>query len=471
MTERTTLFLAVMSLSSLLVAGCAMLGTPPQRDASPEPISAPQDEPSPNEKRMSPARYAGSESPADDQDPQVAKLTAQVQKFSARFPVTDLDRLSAGHLEDQPSAPPAAASPASQPAPVHRAASGKARARTVTAPPPDPMAAPDPVVVEGTKPTIISAASPMSPPSVETEAASDAMVPNRPANAEATASPKPQKIDAPPPTALASGLRVEIMDIRPGAVSPPVPEHGQPSANRPTPASDSGMRTADISSLITRLEEIVRKSPQHLDDQLRLRMLYVATGQTDKATASVKNVDAMQGEILTALFKAVAATQEVLKDPTAGAASALAAAGELNRLVGEQSPIVIPKLALVTRVDSFGNYQAVNPPVFPAGHPVHVYLYAEVANFRSQPSADGRLRTLLGAKIEVFDNLGKVIWQRGFPQIEDRALSPRRDFFVPLEIKLPPDTPPGGYVVKVTIEDKLGATTDQQRLSFTIGNP
>jgi len=35
-------------------------------------------------------------------------------------------------------------------------------------------------------------------------------------------------------------------------------------------------------------------------------------------------------------------------------------------------------------------------------------------------------------------------------------------------MRLPATLPPGEYVVKVTIEDRIGGTTDQQRLTFTI---
>jgi hypothetical protein len=48
------------------------------------------------------------------------------------------------------------------------------------------------------------------------------------------------------------------------------------------------------------------------------------------------------------------------------------------------------------------------------------------------------------------------------------VLSPRRDFFIPIEVRLNATTPPGEYVLKAGIEDKLGATTDQQRMTFTI---
>lgn len=465
MMKRAILSLIAAALAGLLTAGCSTFSMSPKQAVPPEPISAPQDEPPPSEKRSSPARYAESEPRAGGEDSAVARLSEKIQGYAARFPTTDLDRASAESLEDEPPAAPATR-------PARTASAGRSRPKTKTSEASSgPVAIPDPVTVEQAQPAQAPIASHGGGETTETEAGSDVLVPNRPAHTDVAASPQPHRIAAPAPKALSSALRVEIMDIRPAGPPSPVSDGGQPGANRPTPAPDSGGKGIDVSALITRLEGLVRQNPQQLDDQLRLRMLYLATGQTEKATAPVKDVDPMQGEIMTALFKAVAATQEALKDPTGGAASALAASGELNRLVGEQSPVVIPKVALVTKVDDFGNYQAVSPPAFPAGRPVHVYLYTEVANFRSQPAGDGRLRTLLGAKLEVFDALGKAVWQRGFPQIEDRVYSPRRDFFVPLEIKLPPDTPPGEYVVKVTIEDKLGATADQQRLSFTIGAP
>ncbi|MEP0844863.1 MAG: hypothetical protein HRF43_19350, partial [Phycisphaerae bacterium] len=139
-------------------------------------------------------------------------------------------------------------------------------------------------------------------------------------------------------------------------------------------------------------------------------------------------------------------------------------------LLAEQAPVWIPKIALVTRVNSFGDYEPVTPPRFPADAGVHVFLYTEVANFRSAPTPDGRLRTLLSARVEIYDPAGKVIWETSAPRIEDRVFTPRRDFFVPIEVRLPADTPPGEYVLKVTIEDQLGATADQQRMTLTIGN-
>jgi hypothetical protein len=180
-------------------------------------------------------------------------------------------------------------------------------------------------------------------------------------------------------------------------------------------------------------------------------------------------VDPVQAEMMAALFKTMAGAQDALRDPSKGSAAALGAASDLRRLLAEQSPVVINKMALVTAVNSFGDYKAVNPPLFPAGQPVHVFCYCEIANFHSEPTQDGRLRTTLAASLEVFDPTGKIVWQQKIPQIEDLVYTPRHDFFAPLEVKLPATLAPGEYVIKAGVEDKLGATTDQQRMTFTIG--
>ena len=103
-----------------------------------------------------------------------------------------------------------------------------------------------------------------------------------------------------------------------------------------------------------------------------------------------------------------------------------------------------------------------------AGGEINAYVYTEIGNFHSEPVDGDRLRTLLGEKVQVFDSAGKTVWERHESNIEDRARTPRRDFFIPFPIHLPANLPAGDYVLKVTIEDRIGGTTDQQRLSFSI---
>ena len=202
-------------------------------------------------------------------------------------------------------------------------------------------------------------------------------------------------------------------------------------------------------------------------DQLKLRLIYLALGQDEKATAPLEAADPVRAELLSTLCKTIATSKQLIQDPNEAPGQALLAAEELKRLLSEQSTVVIPKIALVTRVKSFGDYDAVVPPRYPKGAPV-MYLYTEIANFRTEPTPDGRLKALLSETVEVFDATGKLVWQRTEQDIEDRVLSPRRDFYIPFPIELPANLMPGPYILKARVTDELGKTTDEQRLTFDL---
>lgn len=271
--------------------------------------------------------------------------------------------------------------------------------------------------------------------------------------------------------APARGPRVELVDVRP-AIRPSQPTASAQSsaaANRPTTGEPSGPMPMDTAAMIAYLEDVVARHPEQLDDQLKLRLLYLATGQDEKAVAPLNIGDPVRAEFVIALLKTLRNSKKMIVDPASKDPSALAAVDELRRLLGQQLPVSIPRIALVTRINSFGDYLALNPPKFPAGKPVQVFLYTEVNNFRSEPTDDGKLQTILSQKVEIFDSSGKIVWQRSEPNIVDRVVTPRQDFFIPFPINLPDDLPAGEYILKVTIEDRLGATTDQQKLTFTVG--
>ncbi len=385
----------------------------------------------------------------------------RVQQFVARFPADDRDA-QVRPFPSQSSSP--TGQPAVMPGPSEQwqppAQQSAAPAQAVSPPPSGPATA-APAGSSVASPAL-SANRPVAQPMQPVQAP--------PAGTAIQASPQPMSDVLLAPAPEPRRPRVELIDIRPatGTALPPNPA-AAPSANQPVQGPGS-TRSVDLASVVASLEESVKAHPEHLDEQFRLRLLYLATGQDDKAVGPIVAPDPVQAGLATALFQVVATAKTAIRQPTTSPAPALTAVDELRRLLGQQSPVIIPKIALVTRVNSFGDYEAVNPPRFPAGQGVHVFVYTEVANFRSEPTPDGRLRTLLSEKIEVFDSTGKVIWQLAADNIEDKVLTPRRDFFVPLELRLPPDTPAGEYTLKVTIEDKIGATTDQQRMTLTIGD-
>lgn len=430
------------------------------QDERTEPVSRPVEE-KPEPEEVGPTRYAeqdpASPESADAEEPtgeeaQLAHIEATFEQYQARFSNPD------GTLAPPPPAQgDVAASPLPSPSP---------------APPPNLSDAP--ATRPATADPVPSAERPFpGAPSASQEPGADEVNPSRvlgPNQAVVLDMPAghAESPSAPPaaPSSLDSPLRVELLDVRPaGPGDAPDPQPASPAPNEPAVMSAEPPGWA---AWIAQLQEDVATHPHHFDNQLRLRLLYLAMGQEDKAVRPPEDVDPYRGELLTTLCQVLAATGRAIENPAA-AAEALDAVDALDRLVRAQSPVAITKLALVTRVNSFGDYEAIEPPRFTSHTPLHVFCYTEVANFRSEPVDQGQLRTVLSARMEIFQADGKRVWERSIPHIEDRVFTPRRDFFVPLEIQLDAPLSVGQYVLKVTIEDKLGATTDQQRLRFEVG--
>ncbi len=371
-------------------------------------------------------------------DPQTASVSEQINEYVGRLSAPNED--ASGSAMAEPGSPTADGSLQMRPAPSVAPESATRPAPALSAENPAPRLKP-----LGVKPT------------------------TRPADVANTA------VMAGPATAgsatPAKGPRVEVVDVRP-AVRPTRPSpSATPNAtpNVPTTAVNTSIISDDMAGMISQLEQRVQQHPEHLDDQLRLRLLYLATGQDEKAIAPIPAGDPMQTEFIVALLKTLRNSKNLITDPAGKDPSALAALDELRRLLGQQLPVSIPRIALVTRINSFGDYQLLNPPKFPPGRAIHVFLYTEVYNFRSEPTDDGKLRTVLSEKVEIFDSAGKIVWQRTEPSIVDRVVTPRRDFFIPFPINLPGELPAGEYILKATVEDKIGATADQQRLTFAVG--
>lgn len=419
-----------------------------QRNPSPGPLAGPMPPFSTTDANANPAT-------AGQNDPAAGPVDARVQSFVGQFPPDDRDRQGRKPPAQSPDPtikPAAQAATAKPPGPVV-VNTGKT-APTAT----QPAAVANRPVTQAMQPVAAQVGPPAPDPAAQA-----------PGGADAQASPQPMKIDLSPPSEL-TRPRVELIDVRPANMPTTMPSAAAaaaPPANQPV-VQTGATRGNDLASMLVELEEAVQAHPEQLDNQFKLRLLYLATDQDEKANGPIAAGDPAQAHLTTALFDVMTSTKAVMRQPTTSPAPALLAAEELRRLLGQQSPVIIPKIALVTRVNSFGDYDAVSPARFAAGQGVHVFVYTEVSNFRSEPTPDGRLRTLLAETVEIYDATGKVIWKQTADNIEDKVLSPRRDFFVPVEVRLPPSTPPGEYVLKASIEDKLGATTDQQKMTFVI---
>lgn len=409
-------------------------------------------------------------------DPSVAELTQRIEALARRMsaqagtaPATQPAVVTPATLVPQPvvvAPAPVPAPPTTAPAPAFVQTAPGAPSPAML---PDPSPAPTPLARAATQPVAADppvANAPMAIAGNDQKAGTTFT--------EAAASPTPRSVPIIQPSAVkpqppaSPAATVDIVNIRPVIASAAAdPDAALAAANQPA-ETEPAPPGASLESIVTQMEQTLEQRPPHPEDELRLRLLYLAAGMDAKLAEPVKGMDPIQSELLDAIVKAVASSRQAMLEPLNASNSALAATDELRRLLGQQSGVCIPRVALVTKVASYGDYEAISPLRFKAGSEIHAYLYTEVANFRSEPVDGDRLRTLLGERVQVFDAAGQVVWERHENNIEDRVRSPRRDFFIPFPMKLPATLAPGEYVLKVTIEDRVGGTTDQQRLSFTI---
>jgi hypothetical protein len=457
-------------------AGWSPLSRAEQSPGAQAPVAqAPAQQAAPAAKPDEDARPDATHPPADV-DPSVAELIRKIEALASREPVRER-----------------AVEPTTQPATVAPAAPASPSVAVAPAPAPTgPATAPAPALVQVAPTAPVAAVPPDQPPrstpvaSIATQPApADPLVANVPiavagANqkfaTEVVASPAPRAVPViqpsaitPPEPSVSPVVTVEITGVRPVISTVAVePNAALATANQPAAEAEQPAATGNLESFITRLEKELQQRPPHPQDELRLRLLYLAAGMDAKLAEPVKGMDPIQSELLDVIVKAVATSQKAMLEPMNASSSALAATEELRRLLGQQSGVSIPRIVLVTKVASYGDYEEISPLRFAAGSDIHAYVYTEVANFRSEPIEGDRLRTLLSERVQVFDSSGKVMWEHQESNIEDRVRTPRRDFFIPFPMKLPATLAPGEYVLKVTIEDRIGGTTDQQRLSFSI---
>ena len=258
---------------------------------------------------------------------------------------------------------------------------------------------------------------------------------------------------------------------QPQPVIPPNPEL-QPLDRRPV---------ANLQTLIMRRENELREwgvvppnDEQRRQDFIRqhveLRLLYLMNGQQSRALDAIPGIATSEQEFwqqilwgLSDYFDLEGKTnrterisQTVKQFETA-----------VNRLK-EEARLSIRNLNFCRKISSYGNYERFRRDDFTAGQPVLVY--SEVENFKSVPVADGRYRTLLKSRIEIFrgDVRGQMVDSVTFKPTEDLCRNPRRDYFHSYELTIPQDIGLGPHVLRLTIEDQLTGKQTTQTVNFIV---
>ncbi len=249
---------------------------------------------------------------------------------------------------------------------------------------------------------------------------------------------------------------------------PQPPERPVTSANTPAGAG-LGSQPHAAGRDIEHLQQRIAANPGDIRARLKLRYLYLSEGLTDKALAVPENLDPERAEVLLKLMKSAVAAEQALADPGDPSAEVLNDLGLLQTWAESKAALEIPRLALCASIHSYGRFDPVPADFFTAGALEPFLLYCELQHFSSEQTADGQYQTRIGHRVELFSAGGQSVWKDDQDMhIQDTCLNRRRDFFFNRLMSLPEDLGPGPYVLKITVEDRIGRQTTEASLPLEI---
>jgi hypothetical protein len=249
-----------------------------------------------------------------------------------------------------------------------------------------------------------------------------------------------------------------------GALAEPLKVANMPVGGPRMPGGE-----AEVDAMIERLERRVSQAPNDVQSQWRLALLRLAFGEETRIDEISSEMLEDSAVLLRGAVRAISATWRATEDPVRGMDEALAAVEALRMEVRQRAGPEIPTIALCSRVQAFGAYDVLPDGALRPNAQNQAIVYFEVKNFKSEPSADGRWRTLLSGRLEVLTSGGELMWEQPETSIEDLCSRRREDFFVAQRIVLQAPLPEGPYVLKVTVEDLLADKRTQAIHHFNVG--
>ena len=206
----------------------------------------------------------------------------------------------------------------------------------------------------------------------------------------------------------------------------------------------------------------------YIQKQVNLRMLYLLSGQPARSLEPIAGLEPADQEFWQEVFWGVSSyfDRNTIADPRDRATQTIAQLRAAVHKLQEKSKLELRNVAFCNKIENYGRYERFKRDEFTAGQPV--LLYAEVENFKSEPTADGPYRVILKSSIEIFDSGGKLVKSMPFPPNEDLCASPRRDYYNSYEFSIPPDISLGPHTLKLTVEDQLSQKVASYTVNFTV---
>lgn len=208
----------------------------------------------------------------------------------------------------------------------------------------------------------------------------------------------------------------------------------------------------------------------YTEKQVYLRMLYLMSGQQERALQGIPGLEPADQEFWQQTFWGIANYFDATSIPL-GPDRATQTVSQFTTAVlrlQEKANLELRNATFCQKISSFGSYERFPRDEFSPGQ--QVLLYAEVINFHSEPTADGQYRTILKSNLEIRKPgpQGELIEQFQFPATEDVCRNHRRDYFHSYDFIIPAKVPLGPHVLKLTVEDQLSRKVATYSLNFTV---
>lgn len=241
-------------------------------------------------------------------------------------------------------------------------------------------------------------------------------------------------------------------------------------AARSETESETGNWQEMIADTIRQLEQVAANGRLSDEErtiaQLRLRMMYLVADRKTDAMEKVEGLSTEEQEVWSNTLFGLSDYMNV--EDISVSRRHMLALGSFRRAMTHleaASPLELQNLEFIQSVDSFGQFKPFPSHDFQAKQ--EVLLYVEVDNF-STKDVGGQFETVLQSSYEIYDQGGRRIDARHFPEVKDLCRVRRRDFYVPYRIYMPDDISPGSYRLELTVRDPAADKFGQSTIEFRI---
>ena len=208
----------------------------------------------------------------------------------------------------------------------------------------------------------------------------------------------------------------------------------------------------------------LKDNPKDLWAQLDFQLLQFLKDKPTPQLETMTNLPSEDRELISSVMDALTNFRNALRaDNNMLMSRKVRPILDLADRVRAQADLVIPTLALCTKVNGFGLYEPIEPQ-FQAMKAHEIIIYCEVENFASHQNGKRMWETRLSQEVVLYTETGLPVWQDKTESIPDLARNRRHDFFVIKKTKFPANITLGRYLLKVTMVDQQASRVAEATL-------